>query len=179
SERSFDEPKLDPFYQEFLEKARNLYEELVHEHSDDPEVRRDTAKAWFHLAEIHRLHEHHDEAEQAYSEAISRQEELVRADPSNAHVRQDLALSHNWLGDLYREGGRPLDKAESHFRAAQDLQKQLVRDDPNELSYRVELARSHYNLGLVEWDMNRLDQSQADYDRAIELLMQIRQEDDK
>jgi serine/threonine protein kinase len=179
SERQFDEPKLEPYYDELLEKARNLYEELGQEHSDDPEVRRDIAKAWFHLAEIHRLHDYHDQAEQAYGEAIARQEELHRLDPRNAGVRQDLATSHNWLGDLFREGGRSLDKAESHFRAAQDLQEQLVRDDAHEPSYRTELARSHYNLGIVERDTNRRSEARADYDRAIELLTQLRQEDDK
>ncbi|MFL5241139.1 MAG: protein kinase domain-containing protein [Gemmataceae bacterium] len=173
SERFFDEPQLDPLYQGLLEKARILYEELGQEHSDDPEVRRDIAMAWFHLGDIHRLHGHHDKAEEAYVEAIARQEDLCRAYPNDPRVKHDLATSHNWLGELLREHGRPPEEAELHYRAALDLQDSLVATDAMDANYRKDLARSHYNLGIIERETDRLAQAREDYDQAVELLTQL------
>jgi tetratricopeptide (TPR) repeat protein/tRNA A-37 threonylcarbamoyl transferase component Bud32 len=179
SERLFDEPQLDPLCQELLEKAQTLYEELAHEDSDDPDVRRDIALAWFRLGEIHGLREQRGPAEHAYDEAIARQEELCRADPAQPRYRQDLAASHNWLGELFRTSGRPPDQAERQYRTALELQQALVQEFPEEPTYRVELARSHYNLGIVEQDTNRLREAQADYDRAVEFLTELHKQNPK
>jgi tetratricopeptide (TPR) repeat protein/predicted Ser/Thr protein kinase len=177
SERLFDEPQLDPLCQELLEMARARYEELAQEQSADPDVRRDIALAWFRLGEIHRLQDQHTEAERAYGEAITRQEELRRDHRDEPRYRQDLANSHNWLGELLRERGRPADEVERHYRAALELQQGLVDEFDGEPTYRMELARSHYNLGIVLQDTNRLVEAQEHYDRALDLLTQLRKDD--
>src|SRR5262245_48365787 len=141
SERLFDEPQLDPLCQELLEKARALYEDLAGQQRPDADVRRDSALAWFRLGEIHRLRDQHDQAEQAYLEAIRRQETLAQENPRAQRFRQDLANSHNWLGELLRESGRPVDEAERHYREALALQQALTGESPSESSYRMELAR--------------------------------------
>jgi tetratricopeptide (TPR) repeat protein len=175
SDRLFDEPQLEPLCQELLEKARTLYEELAQEDSTRPEVRRDIALAWFRLGDIYRLRDQHDPAEHAYGEAIARQQELCRTHPDEPGYRQDLANSHNWLGELLREGNRPADEARQHYEAALALQQELVRQFPTEPAYRLELARSHYNLGIVHKSANRLADAAASYDRAIELLTTLSQ----
>jgi len=174
TERLFDEPQLDPLCQELLEKAQVLYEDLAKEHSDDPEVRRDIALAWFRLGEIHRLRGHETESEQAYLEAIDRQEALVHDQRKEPRFRQDLATSHNWLGELQRENGR-LDEAERHYRSALELQEELVKEFPSEAQYTQDSARSHYNLGIIEKDTGRGADARVDSDRAIELLKELRQ----
>src|SRR5262249_30050865 len=179
SERLFDEPQLDPLCQELLEKARVLYEELAQEHSDDPDVRRDIALAWFRLGEIHRMRDQHDEAVISYEEAIGRQGQLCRDYPKEPAYRQDLANSHNWLGELYREDGRSQELAEEHFRLALDLQKKLADDFHDQAIYRIELGRSHYNLGIVQEDTNRLAGARADFDRAVELLASLPSKEDR
>jgi tetratricopeptide (TPR) repeat protein len=173
SERLFDEPQLDPLCQELLEKARALYEELAHEQSADPDVRRDIALAWFRLGEIHRMRGQQAEAERAYGEAIARQEELRRDYPGEPRYPQDLANSHNWLGELLREHGRPPDQAEQHYRTALDLQQNLAGDHADEPAYRMELARTDYNLGIIERETNRTGEAGADYDRAVTLLTEL------
>jgi tetratricopeptide (TPR) repeat protein len=174
SERLFDEPQLDPLCQELLEKARALYEELAQEQSADPDVRRDIALAWFRLGEIHRVQDQHADAERAYGEAIARQEALRRDYPREPRYRQDLANSHNWLGELLRESGRPPDEAERYYRAALELQQGLVDESSGEPAYRMELARTHYNLGIIERETNRLPEARADYNRAVALLTELR-----
>jgi tetratricopeptide (TPR) repeat protein len=175
TERLFDEPQLDPLCQELLKKAQELYERLAQEYSDDPALRGETALAWFRLGDIHRLQDHHEEAERAYNEAIFRQEALVRANPGQPLFRQELAKSHNWLGEVLREPGRPPDEPAKHYQKALELQQGLIQEFPSETSYRVELARSHYNLGLVEKDANQLPEARANYDRAVELLTALHQ----
>jgi tetratricopeptide (TPR) repeat protein len=175
SERLFDEPQLDPLCQDLLERAQALYEELSREHSDDPDIRRDIALAWFRLGEIHRLRDQHDQAEQAYREALARQEGLHRDYPGEPRYRQDLANSHNWLGEVLRECNRPRAEAELHYRAALELQLNLVKQFPEEPVYRMELARSYYNLGLLHKDTNRLREARADYDLAVDLLANVPQ----
>jgi tetratricopeptide (TPR) repeat protein len=176
TERLFDEPRLDPLCQELLEKARTLYEDLAREHSDNPDVRRGIGLAWFRLGEIHRLRDQHGEAERAYNEAIIRQEALDRDYPRQPRYRQDLANSHNWLGELLRERGRPPQEPERHYRVALELQLGLVAEFPSETTYRMELARSHYNLSIVEKITSQLMEAQADCDRAVELLSILNQE---
>jgi serine/threonine protein kinase len=175
AERLFDEPQMDPLCQELLTQARDLYGELAREHSDDPDVRRDIALAWFRLGDIHRIRGQRGDAERGYGEAIARQEQLLYDHPQEPRYRQDLATSHNWLGEVLHESGRPAKEAERHYRAALELQQQLVRDVAGEVSYRAELARSHYNLGIVEKDTNRLVEARADYDRAVDLLSALHQ----
>jgi tetratricopeptide (TPR) repeat protein len=175
TERLFDEPQLDPLCQELLEKARNLYEGLSRENSDNPEVRCDIALAWFRLGEIHRLRDQHGAAEGAYNEAIIRQEALCRDYPGQARYWQELANSHNWLGELLREHGRSPQEVEHHYRAALDLQQKLVTECPSEMIYQMELARSHYNLGIVEKNTNRVSEAREDCDRAVGLLSELHQ----
>jgi tetratricopeptide (TPR) repeat protein len=174
SEQLFDEPQLDPLCQELLEKARRLYEELAQQHAEDPDVRRDTALAWFRLGDIHRRLDQHKAAEAAYGEAIVRQEGLCRDYAQEPRYPQDLANSHNWLGELLRERNR-LAEAERHYRVAEALQRDLVGWFPGKLTYRRELARSHFNLGIVEKDTNRLPAACKDSDEAVDLLTALHQ----
>jgi tetratricopeptide (TPR) repeat protein len=177
SERLFDEPQLDPLCQDLLEKAQGLYEELARQRGEDPDVRRDTALAWFRLGEIHRLRGRPARAEHAYGEAIARQEKLRQDYPDEPLYRRDLANSHNWLGEVLREHARPPAEAERHYRAAQELQQELVRQFAGERAYPMELARSHYNLGIVEMNTNRPAEARADYDRAVGLLTRLHRAD--
>jgi tetratricopeptide (TPR) repeat protein len=176
SERLFDEPQLDPLCQELLEKARRLYEELAQEHGEDPDVRRDTALAWYRLGDIRRRLEQYKEAKAAYGEAIARQEWLRRDFAQEPRHPQDLANSHNWLGELLREHNR-LAEAEGHYQAALELQRDLAERFPREPAYRRELARSHYNLGIVEKDTDRLPAACTDSDRAVGLLAELHRAD--
>jgi tetratricopeptide (TPR) repeat protein len=176
SEQLFDEPQLDPLCQELLEKARRLYEELAQEHAEDPDVRRDTALAWFRLADIHRRLDRHEAAQAAYGEAIARQEGLRRDYAQEPRHPQELANSHNWLGELLRERNRLAD-AERHYHAAQALQRELVKRFPDQPTYRRELSRSHFNLGIVEKDTNRLTEARADSDQAVGMLADLHQAD--
>jgi serine/threonine-protein kinase len=168
-----DEPQKDSLRQEFLEKALRLYEEFARENRGDAAIRRETALAHFRLGQIHRTLNQHRAAEEAYGQAIALQEQLRQEFPQERHVRQDLANSYNWRGELRRESSRPLGEAEQDYRKALGIQEKLQTEFPEEAAYRKELARSHYNLGIVQMDIGQTESARENLDRAIALLDQL------
>jgi tetratricopeptide (TPR) repeat protein len=176
AEQWLDEPHVAPPQRKFLEKALRWYKEFTQQQQDDPQARKDCAKAHFRIGQIHAKLRQDAAAQAAYAEAIALQQQLQREFPDDPACRRDLANSYNWLGELFREGGRRLPEAEQAYRQALALQTQLVAAFPTNPAYRQERARSHYNLGIVQMDTNRLDAARADYDQAILLLRQLQEE---
>lgn len=171
-----NEPEMDPVQREFLEKALALYQELVREEPTNPALRREHGLAYFRVGQIYRVLGKPDQAEQAYRQALSLQGRLHAESPGQAEYRQDLANTHNWLGELLRAGGRRLQEAEQAYRAALRLQQRLVEDFPGQPAYQRDLARSHDNLGLVLAATGRFPEAGANHDQAIASLEQLRQE---
>jgi tetratricopeptide (TPR) repeat protein len=172
-----DEPRQDTLRQEFLEKALTLYQNFVRESGGAPDVRRETALAYFRLGQIQGVLSRDTEAEQAFHRAIAMQDALVAEDPGHAGYRQDLANSHNWLGEFLRERGRPLGGAEAAYRQARDLQEGLLAEFPEHAVYRKELARSHYNLAILSMETDRGRAAGEHLARAIELLDRLQRDD--
>src|SRR5262249_6129931 len=152
-ERLLDEPNQDPVHEEILARAPALYERLAEQRSDDPKVRREIALAWFRLAEIHRILDQPNHAEEEYLQALARQEALGREFRNEAGYLSDLPASHSWLGELLRENLQRLRDAEPHFLEAlryQERARELLPDGAAEKRRcLLELARAHYNLGIV------------------------------
>src|SRR5262249_42071147 len=123
-ERLLDEPNQDPVREELLARAPALYQRLAQQQSNNPNIRREIALAWFPLAEFHRILDQPDGAENEYLEAITRQEALCRDYPNEAGYLSDLSASHSWLGELLRENLQRLRDAEPHFREALHYQEQ-------------------------------------------------------
>jgi serine/threonine-protein kinase len=171
-----DEPFKDPLRQEFLEKAMRLYEEFVREEGSDPELVRESALAHFRLGQIHRILNQHATAQEAYGQAIRLQRSLYERFPGQAQYRQDLANSHNWLGELLRESGQgTLAQAEEHYNAARELQEGLMAEFPGEPAYCQEAARSHYNLGIVHIDLAQKKLAGEHLEQALDLLTTLQQ----
>jgi serine/threonine protein kinase len=171
-----DQPEKDPLQKEFLGKALHYYEVLTREGDSEPEARRGTARAHFRMGQLYRSLNQPEDSAAAYRRAIALQERLRDDFPGEPGYRQDLANSHNWLGELLREGERSLVDAEENYRRAFALQEQLAQEHPGDPEYRRELARSHANLGLVEMDTERRAEAGTDYDSAVDLLEQALKE---
>jgi eukaryotic-like serine/threonine-protein kinase len=171
-----NEPQKDDLQRAFLEKARDIYQHLAEERSDDAAVRRETALASFRVGQIYRELGRREEAEAAYRPALTAQEQLVQQFPDKAEYRQDLSETANWLGELLRAGGKRLGEAEQAFRRAGRLQAELAGAYPRVPRYRMALARTHYNLGAVEMDTGRPREAGADYGTSIELLEGLRKD---
>jgi tetratricopeptide (TPR) repeat protein len=171
-----DEPFKDPLRQEFLEKAMHLYKEFVREEGNDPRVVRESALAHFRLGQIHRILNRHAAAQEEYRQAIVLQKSLYDRFRDDPQYRQDLANSHNWLGELLRESGGALTQAEAHYNTAREFQEGLMAEFPGDPVYRQEAARSHYNLGIVYIDLPREKLAREHLKEALDLLTTLHQD---
>jgi tetratricopeptide (TPR) repeat protein len=169
-----EEPSRDQLRREFLEKALSLYQEFVQEGGTDPEVRRQAALAAFRVGQIHRTLDQGEKARESYAQAIALQEALVREYPDRASYKKDLASSHNWLGELLRESGRPLAEAEPHYRKALDLQQALFSQGGRDVGLQKDLARSHYNVAISQLDRGQFPGAETHLEEALSLLDQLR-----
>jgi Flp pilus assembly protein TadD len=86
------------------------------------------------------------EAEEAYREAIARLEKLTGEYPDEPEYRSELARSHNDLGILLKDLGKPAE-AEAAYGQALALRQKLASDFPAVPRYRQDLAGSYVNHG--------------------------------
>lgn len=164
-----DVPELEEFRRELLEKARAFYAIFTRQKPDSIRLREEMAQAHFRLGDIERILARPDAA-QEYQAAIDAFKALAMEDPHNAGYRQSLANSYNWLGETVRsETGKEAD-ADRAYGSALELQQQLAAQDPQNGAYRQESARTHYNRGIVRYIAGRVQDSEADFREAIDLL---------
>lgn len=164
-----DVPELEEFRRELLEKARAFYGIFTRQKPDSIRLREEMAQAHFRLGDIERILVRPDAA-QEYQAAIDAFKALSVEDPRNASYRESLANSYNWLGETIRsETGKEAD-ADRAYGIALELQQQLALQDPQNGTYRQELARTHYNRGIVRYIAERVQDSEADFRKAIDLL---------
>jgi tetratricopeptide (TPR) repeat protein len=106
------------------------------------------------------------EAEAAYRDALALRQQLADDFPARPDFRQDLARSHNSLGNLLRATGRPA-RAEAAYRAALALQKQLVADFPDQPDKRNDLAGTLGNLAILGIEQGHFAAAKAYLDEAL------------
>lgn len=184
-------PQMESVRAALLDKALLLYEQIGKTSgAQDETSRHETAIANFQVGEIQRTLGKGELAEAAYREAISQLRALSHDFPAHAPFRQELALSHMWLGELLREVHKMkrADEAEQHCNAAIEIQTALVLvADENQSQYQIELGRSYMTRGIIRKDRGLdhksknqpldaeryLEQAKNDYDRAESLLSQL------
>ena len=155
-------------------KALRLYQEFAEEDTGDPGLQRETALAIFRLGQIHCILNQNPSAEKAYRQAIGAQRELCNQFPLVPQYRQDLANTHNWLGELFRQTtlcGMP-----KRTLATPSNCKRSCCPRARDPAYRKELARSHYNWAIVLMDTSRSDDAAKHLERALSLLGKLHEE---
>jgi tetratricopeptide (TPR) repeat protein len=150
-----------------LGRAIRLWAELAEEHADDADVQEQLAAAYYQRGTVlARQAGRENEAEEAYGEALRRQQRLVAAGP-NPDCRRALARTLNNVGLLRMRMGRPdFDQA---IRQALDTQEALVRRSPVP-TYCRELARSHNNWGGLLALRKKPAEAEQAYQKAEQLL---------
>jgi eukaryotic-like serine/threonine-protein kinase len=81
------------------------------------------------------------EAEAEYREALEIQQRLAADNPAVTEFGSHLAYSHNSLGLLLSNMGKPTD-AEAEYRKALALWQKLVGDNPAVTEFRSSMANS-------------------------------------
>jgi len=173
-----DVPQLEQFREELLEKAMSFYVTFTKQSPRNEGLREEAASAHSRLGDINRLLGKHEDAVKEYDEAIDLFEKLARDYPRKPEYRQELAYSYNWLGETFRQWledtQSPLKYTSSDagraYNSALRLQQDLHNEKPERRDYQQELARTYYNRGILRYDGRQLNDSEADFREAIQLL---------
>jgi tetratricopeptide (TPR) repeat protein/tRNA A-37 threonylcarbamoyl transferase component Bud32 len=144
-ERLAGVPQAEQVRRELLGEALAFYRGFLREKADDPELIRETARAYRRVGDIERLLGEHAEAEQAYLDALALlSKEGGRSD--GVSLRATRGAVYAVLGEVRAERGQH-EQAEQSTRLALAERKLLaeeVREDPR---YRRDLAESYNDLG--------------------------------
>ncbi|HYZ84094.1 MAG TPA: serine/threonine-protein kinase [Bryobacteraceae bacterium] len=85
---------------------------------------------------------------ESHRKALSIMQRLVRAEPQNAHYREQLASCYSMVASLLRESGDSLGALENARQATLTLED-LVKSDPNNRYDRDQLAYSYMETGRL------------------------------
>ncbi|HVT16363.1 MAG TPA: hypothetical protein VHQ90_09330 [Thermoanaerobaculia bacterium] len=106
------------------------------------------------------------EAVAAARQALALSEKMAQRDPADAEARQELADSHNVLGQLDSNRG-DLDAALKHYQASTAALEGLIAKDPRRTKWQVLAAAAHGNLAPVLLAKRDLTQALVEYRRAL------------
>lgn len=166
-----NEPRLEKKRRALLEEALGLSQELLRIEGAGVAVREQTGLAAKRVGDIQRLLGRYEEAEASYSQALGYLVPLQQEESARADFARYVAECHNGLGEGLRLRSRP-DDAAAAYRRAIDIGQVRAANILTDSAMRKEMARARYNLGIVDKDLKRLDESQQNYESAIELMRQ-------
>jgi serine/threonine-protein kinase len=152
-ERLARAPQLAGLRRQLLEEALDFYRGFLRQESDDPAVRRETARAYFRIATLHFGLGRSEQAERACRDAVALQEKLVADFPAEPEYQHDLAASHGYLGHVYATTGRFALAAQAYTKALENHER-LARQLPERAEYRESLASGHNSLGYFNSFIN-------------------------
>jgi serine/threonine protein kinase len=194
-------PQMEKVRAGLLQDALTFHQGFLQEQSDDPEVRFQTARAYYQVARIQVILGRFDQSEQAWRQAIRISEELTTAFPGKTQFTGHLASCRLQLGWVLRDQGR-LREAEALFRqsgggwellslafslfntnrlkeaedtcqkALADAQSSVLRASENE-DHRLRLAHCHSLLGSIQSATNRPGEAEKSFQRALEILEKL------
>jgi eukaryotic-like serine/threonine-protein kinase len=90
-----------------------------------------------------------DAAMEAFRDALTLQQELVRRDPDNPEWQVGLSAAHFWVGYMHWFDS-DLDGALAEFLVYRTISERLVERDPTNDAWVRELGHAHSNLGSVQ-----------------------------
>jgi tetratricopeptide (TPR) repeat protein len=171
SDNALLDPALGRFHRSNLEKALGFYKRLraslEERAAEDPRTRADLAMAYHRMATISGRLGAHDEAREAFREAIALREGLVRDEPGVVEHVRDLADSHAESGKSLCDTGRNTEGLTAYGRAI-ECWEQLARKSSGDVA-AVGLSRTLYSLGYSHTHARHLDEALSVFRRAHEI----------
>lgn len=130
---------------QLLQQALEFYQQFLQERGDDPEVRFETAQAFFRAASIHDVLGENQRAESEYRRALAILASLREQRPNDERATLELASVQNDLAWLLNKINR-FSEAEAGYLAAIELLDVSKVSPANSAGARDKLARSQQNL---------------------------------
>jgi tetratricopeptide (TPR) repeat protein len=165
-------PHAEQVRRQLLEDALQFYLRFLRQRGADPQVQRETARAYRRVGDIHMLLGRPRQAGEDYRRAVTLQKQLSADFPAVPAYRQDLVETYANRGYFLAETNHPRE-AESAFRQALALAQRLSADFPREPFYQKELAARHFNLGSLLSDQGQYAAAEPCYTQAIQLQTRL------
>jgi serine/threonine-protein kinase len=167
---------LEKLRKDLLGQAKDFYEHLVNQASDQPALQAERGRSYLRLAEITGELGNRQQAISFVQEAHALFEELSRAHPNDVEFVDGSASSLEALGDSYYETSQ-MQKAREADERALMLRESLARQRSGSTNERFRLAICLNHLGLVySRGLGRIDQGQAAMNRALGLCEMLGRE---
>ena len=127
---------MEPYQREILEKAVRFYESVALPQSRSPEIRYETGRARFRVADIRYKFNQTEQAEAAYRAGpLDLRAAGGRLPGSGPSSPRQFAGNLNSLAILYMSTARP-EQAEASYRKAAAIRQKLIDDHPEDVAYR-------------------------------------------
>jgi tetratricopeptide (TPR) repeat protein len=149
----------------FYRQARDVSEQLTHEHPRNPEHRRDLAQTFVNMGTQYVQMLKPAEAFRSYQEAQTIQEQVAR-DFLYPELEKDRAINFTNIGVLHRDAGK-LDEAQASFHQAQAICDNLLKKNPDQLAGRSTLGMTLHEWGRALWQRHRYEEALAFYQKGI------------
>jgi tetratricopeptide (TPR) repeat protein len=160
-------PDLEEQRRKVQQQALELFRDFLKQESDDPRVRRETARAYFRSSALYLLLNQTAEAETACRKAIRLLTRLAAEFPAEPDYRHELCQAHGYLGHVLTITAKYL-PAVAEYEAACQEGERLVREHPGRAEYLTDLTGSLTSLGYI---YNHQDAAKAErlQRRAVEV----------
>jgi eukaryotic-like serine/threonine-protein kinase len=170
-----EQPRMDDYQREILEKALAFYERFALPQSRDPRVRLEAAKAGLRVGGIRSRLGQTAAAEQADRQALEILSRLVADHPAEAAFHDSLAQAHLDMGVVFRREER-WPEAERQLKEAAALWGALVREKPQFVEYLSKLVVARRSLGSVYGLMFRIEEADAEWRLALNAAERLAKE---
>jgi serine/threonine protein kinase len=137
---------MGPNERAYLESALKRWQMIADQHGDSVMARRMRSEGAFRVASLQAKLGERQAAIANYRDAIEIRRRLVEQFAAVPEYQQDLAASHNNLGNLLSQFGDQ-NAARAAHEVGLAIQKKLVEQFPDVPEYQHGLAASHNNLG--------------------------------
>jgi tetratricopeptide (TPR) repeat protein len=156
---------LDDFRKELLQSAVVFYEKLVQHGGGDPKAEAERGRAYERLGFITQEIANQSESLALYQRARAIFEDLIRTYPTVPDYQQELATTHNDMGNLYSAAGKLRD-AEAAYDKALEIRERLANEHPSPSTQKA-VAVSRNNLTNVYRATGRLQQAETALAAAV------------
>ena len=163
-----DEPQMDDYQRQILEKALKFYDRFALPQSRDPQVTLEAARAGLRAGGIRSRLGQTGAAEQADRQALTVLCRLVADHPAEPTYRDAQADAHRELGDVLRTEERG-PESEREIKAAVALWDALARAQPGIAKTRSKLADAHGRLGDQFQVEGRVEEAKTAFSQALQL----------
>ena len=119
------------------------------------------------------------EAKKSYESAAAIYEKLLTADPSDAYLQRQFALSQVRSGILLEDSGKPIEAMKAYESAVAIFEK-LIESNPTNrndlLNFKFDLAGIYMNIGVLQKNAGQPDEALKSFGNALPIWRKFGQD---